>query len=187
MIGRAAQKRRTFTVQSLLANEVKAEQRGCCALTARRGEDGGRASQWCTIQTHHRAPACPAPRIPRDDLSGRDEQRARSSEGFPMDIEQNARTQVLYREVNNHIRAIQHSFGMPESLVVMCECGRGCSLQLEVAATDYARVRDVSTYFLVRPEHQAPEVDHVVEDHGSWLLVEAIGVAADIARNGYLN
>lgn len=67
----------------------------------------------------------------------------------------------------------------------MCECGRGCSLQIRIAAADYGRVRGVSTYFLVTPEHRAPEVEGVVEDHGSWLLVEAVGVAADIARNGY--
>jgi hypothetical protein len=54
----------------------------------------------------------------------------------------------------------------------MCECGRGCSLQIKIGAADYARVRDVSTYFLVTPEHRAPEVDRVVEDHDSWLLVE---------------
>jgi len=104
-----------------------------------------------------------------------------------MDVERNARTQVLYREVNNHIETLQGSFGMPPSIVVMCECGRGCSLQVEVHAAEYARLRAESTYFLVRPEHQAPEVDHLVEDHGSWLLVEAVGVAAEIARKSYVN
>jgi hypothetical protein len=104
-----------------------------------------------------------------------------------MDIERNARTQVLYREVNEHIRTIQESFGMPPSIEVMCECGRGCSLQIKISAADYAVVRGEPTYFLVAPEHQASEVDRVVEDHGSWLLVEAVGAAADIARNGYLS
>ena len=102
-----------------------------------------------------------------------------------MDIEGNARTQVLYREVNENIRAVQRSFGMPRSLEVMCECGCGCSLQIKISAADYARVRSGPTYFLVAPEHQASEVDRVVEDHGSWLLVEAVGVAAGIARNGF--
>jgi hypothetical protein len=102
-----------------------------------------------------------------------------------MDVERNARTQVLYREVNEKIRTIQQSFGPSASIVVMCECGRGCSLQVEVSAAEYARVRAESTYFLVTPEHEAPEVDRVVEDHGSWLLVEAVGVAAEIARTGY--
>jgi hypothetical protein len=101
-----------------------------------------------------------------------------------MDVERNARTQVLYREVNNAIWALQRSYGMPPSIEVMCECGRGCHLRVDVAAAEYARVRDVPTYFLVTPEHQAPEVDDVVEDHGSWLLVEAVGVAAEIARKG---
>lgn len=101
-----------------------------------------------------------------------------------MDVERNARTQVLYREVNNRIQAIEESFGAPPSMEVMCECGRGCTVRLKVAPVEYARVRAESTYFLVAPEHQAPEVDRVVEDHGSWLLVEAIGVAAEIARRG---
>jgi hypothetical protein len=39
----------------------------------------------------------------------------------------------------------------------------------------------------VTPEHRAPEVDRVVEHHESWLLVEAVVVAADIARSGYTN
>lgn len=104
-----------------------------------------------------------------------------------MDVERNARTQVLYREVNNRIHAIQESFGMPPKIEVMCECGRGCHLHIEIGEAEYARVRAESTYFLVAPEHQAPEVDRVVEDHGSWLLVEAIGVAAEIARSGHLN
>jgi hypothetical protein len=104
-----------------------------------------------------------------------------------MDVERNARTQVLYREVNNHIKTLQGSFRRRPTIVVMCECGRGCSLQVEVPTTEYARVRAESTYFLVTPEHQAPEVDRLVEDHGSWLLVEAVGAAAEIARNSYVN
>jgi hypothetical protein len=102
-----------------------------------------------------------------------------------MDIERNARTQVLYREVNDRIQAIQERFGMLPSIAYMCECGRACNLRVDVAAADYARVRDVSTYFLITPDHLASEVDRVVEAHDSWLLVEAVGVAADIARNSY--
>lgn len=103
-----------------------------------------------------------------------------------MDVERNARAQVIYREVNERIRSIQESFGTPASIQVMCECGRGCKEHVLVEAAEYDRVRQQSTYFLVGPEHHAPEVDHVVEDHGSWLLVEAVGVAADIARNGFV-
>ena len=104
-----------------------------------------------------------------------------------MDVERNARTQVLYREVNDRIHALHESFATAPSAHFMCECGRACNLRVELAAADYARVRDVSTYFLVTRDHLASEVDRVVEAHDSWLLVEALGVAADIARNSYAN
>lgn len=101
-----------------------------------------------------------------------------------MDIRRNARAQVLYREVNNRIAEVQESFGAAPSIEVVCECGRGCSNRVTLTPAEYAQVRQRSTYFLVAPDHHAPEVDRVVEDYGSWLLVEAVGVAAEIARGG---
>jgi hypothetical protein len=101
-----------------------------------------------------------------------------------MDVAQNARTQVLYREVNAQILAIQGSFGEPLSVQLMCECGQECSDKVMIDADSYMRVRSDATHFLVAAGHHVPEVDHMVEDHGSWLLVEAFGVAAEIARKG---
>jgi hypothetical protein len=71
-----------------------------------------------------------------------------------VDIERNARTQVLYREVNERIRSIEDSFGGRESIEVMCECGRGCTDRLEVPIADYERARGESTYFLVAAPHR---------------------------------
>ena len=101
-----------------------------------------------------------------------------------MDVVLNARTQVLYREVNRKVLSIQGSFGDSTTVQVMCECGRGCNDRVLIEADAYARVRQEATHFLVAPGHQAPEVDRLVEDHGSWLLVEAFGLAAEIARAG---
>jgi hypothetical protein len=101
-----------------------------------------------------------------------------------MDVERNARAQVLYREVNDRIYEVQETFGSPPSIQLVCECGRGCSDRITLTSAEYARLRQKSTDFLVAPAHHAPEVDRVVEDHGSWLLVEAVGVAAEIARRG---
>jgi hypothetical protein len=67
----------------------------------------------------------------------------------------------------------------------MCECGRGCAERLEVPVDEYDRARRESTNFLVATLHVASEVDRVIEDHGSWLLVEATGVAAEVARGSY--
>jgi hypothetical protein len=102
-----------------------------------------------------------------------------------MDVERNARMQAVYRDVNERIRAIEESFGRRESIEVICECGRGCTDRVEVPVDDYDRARRESTYFFVTASHLAGEVDHVVEDHGSWLLVEAVGTAAAIARDAH--
>ena len=61
----------------------------------------------------------------------------------------------------------------------MCECGRGCNDRVLIEADAYARVRQEATQFVVAPGHHAPEVDRLVEEHGSWLLLEAFGLAAE--------
>ena len=101
-----------------------------------------------------------------------------------MDVERNARTQVLYREVNERAREIDEQFEPRDSIEVMCECGRGCTERLEIPLADYKRARRELTYFLVAASHLASDVDRVVEDRGPWLLVEAVGAAAAIARSG---
>ena len=103
-----------------------------------------------------------------------------------MDIERNARAQVLYRDVNDRIREMDESFQEHGRITVLCECGRGCDERLELAVDDYDRIRRESTHFLVKTPHFAHEVDRVVEDRGSWLLVEAFGAAAEVARKGFL-
>ena len=102
-----------------------------------------------------------------------------------MDVERNARAQVVYREVNDRIRELDKAFQRHGRIEVMCECGRGCAERLEVPVDEYDRARSESTYFLVATPHLAGEVDRVIEDHGSWLLVEATGVAGEIARISY--
>jgi hypothetical protein len=102
-----------------------------------------------------------------------------------MDVERNARAQVIYREVNDRIREMDESFRSLDQTVVICECGRGCAERIEVPVDEYDRVRRESTQFFVTPPHFASEVDRVIEDHGPWLLVEAVGVAAEIARTSY--
>jgi hypothetical protein len=101
-----------------------------------------------------------------------------------LDLERNARAQVVYRDLNDRIRALDEAFRDEGRIEVLCECGRGCTERLQVPVDDYDRARRESTHFLVTAPHLAGEVDRVIEDHGSWLLVEAIGVAAQIARTG---
>ena len=102
-----------------------------------------------------------------------------------MDVERNARAQVVYRDVNDRIRELDEALRDHGRIEVMCECGRGCTERLEVPLDEYDRARREPTYFLVTAAHFAGEVDRVIEDHGVWLLVEAIGAAAEIARGSH--
>jgi hypothetical protein len=63
-----------------------------------------------------------------------------------MDVERNAGTQVLHREVNNYVRTLQGLFRRSSRIVVTClGC---CSLQVEVLATGHSRVSTLRSNLL---------------------------------------
>jgi hypothetical protein len=53
-----------------------------------------------------------------------------------MDVERNARAQVVYRDSNGRIRELDEAFLDHGRIEVMCECGRGCTERLEVRWTN---------------------------------------------------
>jgi hypothetical protein len=98
-------------------------------------------------------------------------------------VEKDARNQVLFREVNEHIA--QLCTDGPEVSVnrFICECSNeGCAEALEISADEYERVRAHGTRFLVLPGHQLADVERVIEGSGRFLVVEKLGAAAAIAR-----
>jgi hypothetical protein len=94
-----------------------------------------------------------------------------------------ARNEALFREVNENIARLEERHGTTTQPVFVCECANsGCADQLAVDPETYSRVREEPRRFLVRPGHQDPQIERVVESHHDYLIVEKTGVAGRIAE-----
>jgi hypothetical protein len=94
--------------------------------------------------------------------------------------------EALYRSVNEKIEALSAAFGViTETMSVVCECGNAsCAEQIEVSIPDYERIRADSTLFIIRPGHEIPDVEEVVEEHDAFHVVKKVeGDAAELARD----
>ncbi len=91
-----------------------------------------------------------------------------------------ARTQSLFREVNERIEEV--TTGRSALGEVVCECAdQNCAETIPLALAEYERVRRVPTHFLIRPGHEVPEIERVVEDTGRYVVVEKIEEAGYVA------
>ena len=81
-----------------------------------------------------------------------------------------AHNQTLFREVNERIQDLGNPAGATEFL---CECSdRVCIASIELTFGQYETVRSDSTWFLVKPGHQIPEIERVVSENGHFVVVE---------------
>jgi hypothetical protein len=93
--------------------------------------------------------------------------------------------EALYRSVNERIESLSAAFGaITETMSVVCECGDAiCAEQIEVSIADYERIRSDPTLFIIRPGHEIPDVEEVVEQTDVFHVVKKVeGEAADLAR-----
>ena len=73
-----------------------------------------------------------------------------------------ARTEALFREVNERIAESADRFGSEDASFV-CECAdAACSDRVEVALDDYEDVREDGAQFLLAKGHEQVEVERVV-------------------------
>jgi hypothetical protein len=96
-----------------------------------------------------------------------------------------ARTQSLFRDVNERVREINHVFSDVLPLGDwMCECADdACTARVEVSTAEYEAVRAVPTHFIVAPKdtHVFFEIEHVTERTDRYWVVEKDGEAAELA------
>jgi len=98
--------------------------------------------------------------------------------------------EAIFRSFNEQVRSISSTFTVPtETLTIVCECGnRRCSDQIAIAPEEYARVRDDPTLFVVRPGHDLPEAETVVEKTETyWVVQKHAGLPAELARATHPN
>ena len=95
-----------------------------------------------------------------------------------------ARTETVFRHVNERIAETAERFGSDQTEFV-CECADvDCQDRLEVPLEEYEEVRTESTHFLVAEGHEKPRYERVVSKRRGYAIVEKFtrGLAAAVRR-----
>lgn len=95
-----------------------------------------------------------------------------------------AKTESLFRDVNEGIAASALRFGS-ERAEFVCEChDPTCTSRLEVSLEDYERIRSEGTHFLLEPGHEDGKIERVVERRKRFAIVEKFQcrIAAAVRR-----
>ena len=88
------------------------------------------------------------------------------------EAEKIARTEALFREVNERIAESAQRFDATETNFV-CECADPtCTHRVGTTLEEYERVRDEGATFLLVPGHEDDRVEAVVETSDSHAVVE---------------
>ncbi|HEX5469973.1 MAG TPA: hypothetical protein VFW80_13100 [Gaiellaceae bacterium] len=91
-----------------------------------------------------------------------------------------ARNQALIREVNERI---EEMVGDVANLVFLCECAdTDCTETLDLSITEYESIRSSPVRFPIKPGHQNPPFERVVQQDERYAVVEKIDEAGEIAR-----
>ena len=83
------------------------------------------------------------------------------------------------REVNERMAELreQGSWGDDDRLMeIHCECGAfpTCNAKLSLPVEEYERIRSQDDRFAVAPGHESPELETVVEQRETWLVVDKL-------------
>lgn len=96
-----------------------------------------------------------------------------------------ARNQVLFREINERIREIGdiQRVRADEPLGFLCECAdEACTETVPLTVAEYEEIRTSPTWFPIKPGHELPEVEAVVDRRERYIVVQKEAEAADLAR-----
>jgi hypothetical protein len=108
-----------------------------------------------------------------------------SAETYDARAAHGARTQSLFRDVNERVRQINEVFSA--ALPVgdwVCECANGgCTERVALPVADYERIRADGARFFVLPAevHVDHEIEDVIERNEGFWIVEKTGQAAELA------
>jgi hypothetical protein len=85
-----------------------------------------------------------------------------------------AKTESLFRDVNERIAEHAEGFDADEPLFV-CECADpDCTERVQAPLEDYEEVRSNGTHFLVADGHEDERVERVVERRRSYNVVQKV-------------
>jgi hypothetical protein len=93
------------------------------------------------------------------------------------------RNEVLFRHVNERIEDIQAGEGVAGHFDFLCECGdKDCIEQVSLTLAEYEEIRSDSTQFVVRPGHEVPDIERIVESGDRFSVVRKQEEAAAFAE-----
>jgi hypothetical protein len=93
--------------------------------------------------------------------------------------------EAIFRSVNEEVKGLNATLSTVQTTMrIVCECGtRSCTVQFEIPRDEYAKVREDSTLFVIRPGHDLPEAETVViKTDDYWIVRKAAGLPSEIAR-----
>jgi hypothetical protein len=91
----------------------------------------------------------------------------------------------LLREVNEQIESLNHGFGTElTTMTVICECADGeCTDRVEIAISEYEKVRANPLRYIVVPGHELPDFEAIVDSGAGYDIVQKRpGEAAKLAK-----
>jgi hypothetical protein len=89
----------------------------------------------------------------------------------------------MFRAINERLTRDDPLAEMNGSHVISCECAdEACVQTLAISAAQYATVRSEPRHFAVLPGHIYAEVETVVAEYKTYVVVEKLGKAADIVE-----
>jgi hypothetical protein len=90
-----------------------------------------------------------------------------------------AANEAVFREVNEAIERGHWPGEEDAQGAFRCECARrDCAELISLTPREYEHIRSNSRRFVVRPGHENPELETVVERTADYVVVEKLGDAA---------
>ena len=84
-------------------------------------------------------------------------------------LERLARNQTLFREVNERVETL----GEGDASEFECECSNtDCIEKVELTFAAYERIRSNSTWFVVKRDHDIPQIERIVSQDDGYVVVE---------------
>jgi hypothetical protein len=89
--------------------------------------------------------------------------------------------EAVFREVNERVEEIHEALESDTgTLDIICECGAAtCTERISVPIAVYERARSDPTHFLLQVGHEDPTAERMIENHGTYILVEKEGTEVE--------
>ena len=96
-----------------------------------------------------------------------------------------ARNQALFRSLNEKLKPLNESFAsVTDTFTIACECAdQSCVEMIDVHPREYVAIRDDPRHFAVLAGHVYPDVERVVSEGDTYVVVEKFGTAGDVAES----